>query len=81
MYHFAHRDDAGGAPDYDPADLLRGKILGRLAHPITGEPIDAAEAENFMKCPACGGVFDMRDLGAALPHHGPLPHPVGDKPQ
>jgi hypothetical protein len=33
-----------------------------------------------MHCPACGGVLDMRDLGA-LAHHGLLPHPVGDKSQ
>ena len=63
------------------ADLPRGKILGRLEDPVTGKPTDAAEAENFMQCPACGGVLDMRDLGAALAHHGPLPHPEGDKLQ
>ena len=55
--------------------------MGKLVDPSSGAPIDAAEAENFMRCPACGGVLDMRDLGAALAHHGPLPHPVGDKPQ
>jgi hypothetical protein len=61
------------------ADLPRGKILGRLGDPVTGEPIDAAETEHSMKCSACGGVFDMRDLGAALAHHGPLPHPGQDR--
>jgi hypothetical protein len=57
------------------ADFPRGKILGRLEDPVTGKPIDAAEAENFMQCSACGCVFDMRDLGAALAHHGRQPHP------
>lgn len=56
----------------------RGKYIGRLVDPKTGKPVDAPEAENYMRCPAYGGVLDMRDLGAALAHHGPLPHPDGD---
>lgn len=39
------------------------------------------ETDHFMKCPACGGYFDMRDLGAVFAHDGPLPHPVEDKVQ
>jgi hypothetical protein len=60
------------------SDLPKRNIRGRLKHPVTGEPVDAAEAEHYMKCPACGGVFDMRNLAAALAHHGPLPHPGQD---
>jgi hypothetical protein len=65
--------------DRTMVDLPGGKILGRLEDPVTGEPIDAAEEERFMKCPACGGVLDMRDLAAALAHHGALPHPGQDR--
>jgi hypothetical protein len=40
-----------------------------------------SEAEHFWKCQACGGYFDMRDLGAVLEHEEPLPHPAGDRAQ
>jgi hypothetical protein len=33
------------------------------------------EAEHFIRCPACNGWIDMRDLGQVLEHEGPLPHP------
>jgi hypothetical protein len=36
------------------------------------QPTD--EAEHFFKCEACGGWFDMRDLGAVLDHEEPLPN-------
>jgi len=39
------------------------------------------EAEHFWRCEACGGYFDMRDLGAVFDHEGPLPHPVEDRQQ
>jgi len=40
------------------------------------------EAEHFMRCPACGGGMDCRDLGQVLfEHEGPLPHPPQDQPQ
>ena len=61
-------------------DIPRDKYLGQLVDPVTGKPIEAAEAEHFMRCTACGGMFDMRDLGAAFAHNGPLPHPSGDRP-
>jgi hypothetical protein len=48
--------------------IPRGKIIGK----ITGGP-PLTEAEHFWKCEACGGWFDMRDLGAVLDHEGPLP--------
>jgi hypothetical protein len=35
------------------------------------------EAEHFWKWEACGGWYDMRDLGAVLDHEEPLPHPAG----
>jgi len=56
-------------------DLPRDKILGGLEDPVTGKPIDAAEAENFMRCSACGGLLDMRDPAIVLAHLEPLPHP------
>jgi hypothetical protein len=37
----------------------RGKIIGKK----TGGP-PLSEAEHFFRCEACGGYFDMRDLGA-----------------
>jgi hypothetical protein len=40
-----------------------------------------SEAEHFHKCEACGGWFDMRDLGAVLDHEEPLPHPACDQAQ
>jgi hypothetical protein len=40
-----------------------------------------SEAEHFHKCEACGGWFDMRDLGAVLDHEEPLPHPACDRVQ
>jgi hypothetical protein len=54
----------------------RGKIIGK----ITGGP-PLTEAEHFWKCEACGGWFDMRDLGAVLDHGEPLPHPACDQAQ
>jgi hypothetical protein len=39
--------------------IPRGKYTGREAdHP------PATYGEHFIKCPACGGWFDCRDLGA-----------------
>jgi hypothetical protein len=49
-----------------------------------GRRVDADakdESEHFMRCPACGGYIDLRDLGQVFDHAGPLPHPAGDKPQ
>ena len=54
----------------------RGKIIGKR---IGGEPTQ--EAEHFIRCPACGGWIDCRDLGQVLEHEGPLAHPTQDKPQ
>jgi hypothetical protein len=56
--------------------IPRGKIIGKQ----TGGP-PLSEAEHFFKCEACGGFFDMRDLGAVLDHEGSLPHPVEDQAQ
>jgi hypothetical protein len=39
------------------------------------------EQEHFIKCPACGGWIDCRDLGQVFEHEGPLPHPAQDQPQ
>ena len=56
--------------------LRRGEIIGKR---VGEQP--KSEGEHFMKCPACGGYFDMRDLAQVFQHDGPLPHPVEDKPQ
>jgi hypothetical protein len=57
-------------------EIARGKFIGRR---VAGPKAD--EAEHFIKCQACGGGIDMRDLGSVFDHEGPLPHPAGDKPQ
>ena len=53
--------------------IRRGQIIGK----VTGPPL----SEHFWKCEACGGYFDIRDLGAVLEHDEPLPHPAGDRAQ
>ena len=57
-------------------EIPRGKYRGK---PV-GTP-QADEAEHFVKCPACGGWIDCRDLGAVLEHEGPLPHSKQDQLQ
>jgi hypothetical protein len=58
------------------SEIPRGKFIGKDAeHP------PASIAEHFIKCPACGGWYDCRDLGAVFDHLAPLPHPAADKPQ
>ena len=56
--------------------IPRGTVSGKR---VGVQPID--EAEHFFKCEACGGWFDMRDLGAVLDHEEPLPHPVENQAQ
>ena len=48
-------------------DVPRGKYIGK---PLGG-PIES-EREHFIKCPACGGWIDCRDLGQVFEHEGPL---------
>jgi hypothetical protein len=57
-------------------DIPRGTYIGKRR----GEP-PADEAEHFIKCEACGGWIDCRDLGSVFDHEGPLPHPAADRPQ
>lgn len=57
------------------AEPPRGKHIGRRL----GPPVE--EAEHFIRCPACGGWIDMRDLGQVMEHEGPLPHPSEDQDQ
>lgn len=57
-------------------DIPRGKYKGER---LGGPPKD--EAEHFIKCEACGGWIDCRDLGSVFAHEGPLPHPARDAPQ
>ena len=55
-----------------PRGRYLGKRLGDLAK---------SEVEHFVRCPACGGWIDCRDLGQVFEHEGPLPHPAEDRPQ
>jgi hypothetical protein len=57
-------------------DIPRGKYLGK---PLGNPPKD--EAEHFIRCPACDGWIDCRDLACVFEHEGPLPHPAQDRPQ
>ena len=56
--------------------VRRGQFIGAR---VGGDADD--EAEHFMRCPRCGGLVDMRDLGQVFEHEGPLPHPKQDQPQ
>jgi hypothetical protein len=42
------------------------------------EPKDKVE---IVRCPACGGYFDLCDAGQVFDHLGPLPHPAVAQPQ
>ena len=56
--------------------IPRGKYIGKRL----GDP-PADEAEHFIRCLACDGWIDCRDLGQVFEHEGPLPHPAQDQPQ
>ncbi len=45
--------------------IPRGIYFGR---PIREQPTDLAE--HFIRCPACGGWIDCRDLGQVFEHVG-----------
>ena len=47
---------------------------------LVGHPV-ADEAEHFIRCTACGGWMNCRDLGQVFEHEGPLSHPAQDQPQ
>jgi hypothetical protein len=61
-------------------EMMRGMPRGVVIGKVDGDP-PLSEAEHFWKCEACGGWFDMRDLGAVLEHEEPLPHPACDQGQ
>jgi hypothetical protein len=56
--------------------IPRGKYLGVRV----GDP-PKHEADYFIRCPACNGWIDCRDLCQVVEHEGPLPHPAQDQPQ
>jgi hypothetical protein len=56
------------------AAIPRGRYFGE---PVDGPP--AGEADHFIRCPACGGWIDCRDLDAVFDHEAPLPHPPSDR--
>jgi hypothetical protein len=47
--------------------IRRGTAMGER---VGGPPLN--EAEHFWKCEACGGWFEMRDLGAVCDNEEPL---------
>jgi uncharacterized protein (DUF3820 family) len=49
-------------------DLPHGKYSGKR---LGDQPKD--EAEHFIRCPACCGWIDCRDLRQVFEHEGPLP--------
>ena len=62
----------GGLVSMIPRSHYIGKRLG-------DPPKD--EAEHFIRCPACDGWIDCRDLGQVFQHEGLLPHPAQDQSQ
>jgi Zn-finger nucleic acid-binding protein len=54
----------------------RGRYLGKRLGDSTN-----SDAEHFIRCPACRGWIDCRDLGQVFEHEGPLPHPAQDRSQ
>jgi hypothetical protein len=56
--------------------IQRGKYLGK---PLGDPPKD--DAEHFVRCPACSGWIDCRDLAQVFEHNQSLPHPAQDQPQ
>lgn len=60
------------------SNLPRNRYKGVPLDPRPGE----GEAEHFGRCPDCGAVIDLRDLGVVLDHLGPgATHPPKDRPQ
>jgi CRISPR/Cas system type I-B associated protein Csh2 (Cas7 group RAMP superfamily) len=57
-------------------DIPRGKFVGECVNRGV-----VKESDHFLKCQACGGWIDCRDLGSVFDHEGPLPHPVCDQPR
>jgi len=58
------------------ATIPRGKYLGRDADLVIEN-----DADHFIRCPACHGWIDCRDLSSVFDHEGPLPHPAWDQAQ
>lgn len=54
-------------------NIERGKYIGQLQDAPAKD-----ESEHFIRCAACGGLIDCRDLGIVFDHEGPLPHPKQD---
>jgi hypothetical protein len=56
--------------------IPHGRYIGK---PLGDPPKE--EADHFIRCPACNGWIDCRDLGQIFEHEGPLPHPAQDQVQ
>jgi hypothetical protein len=67
---------SGSDRDHRAPASTRGKYIGKRV----GKSVKD-DAEHFMRCPTCGGLIDMRDLGQVFEHEGPLSHPTQDQPQ
>ena len=63
----------------DRITLMRDRNRARHRH--RQAPRRSTRPSIFLKRDACGGWFDIRDLGAVLDHEGPLPHPACDQAQ
>ena len=55
-----------------PDDFMEDRPIARG---VFNKSEGGDEADNFLKCPTCGGWIDCRDLGSVMDHAGPLPHP------
>ena len=43
--------------------------------------VKANDKVEIVRCPDCGGYFDLCDAGQVFDHLGPLPHPAVAQPQ
>jgi hypothetical protein len=69
------------------AGMVQSRSVRRMPPKLTIVPrqkynnkkIDMPKDESgyFIRCPACGGRIDVRDVRKVLEHDGPLPHPSG----
>jgi hypothetical protein len=63
----------------DRPKFPRGTVIRRR---VEGPPV-MSEADHFIRCEACGGIIDMRDLAWIRDHEpdAPWPHRACDQVQ
>jgi hypothetical protein len=66
-----------------PASTLIQKMLKAMTVPrhVDIDLPSKDESDYFVRCPTCGGYFDMREADQVYDHLGPLPHPAKDQLQ